>query len=135
MNTTLLLYLKAFGLWVILAISAITVAIIRNGVLLPQLGEQTAHQIGTIIYLVVQFLIIYMFVKRSRLKKTSMLLSVGIYWIILTIIFEFLFGHYVIGHSWEKLFADYNIFEGRLWVLVLINNVAAPLISGRLIRD
>lgn len=135
MNTNLLLYLKSFGIWVILAISAITVAIIRNGVLLPPLGEQTAHEVGTILYLIVQFLIIYMFVKRSRLKKTSTLLSVGIYWLILTITFEFIFGHFVIGHSWEKLFADYNIFKGRLWVLVLINNVAAPLISGKLIRD
>jgi len=135
MNTNLLLYLKSFGIWAILAIGAITVAIIRNGVLLPPLGEQTAHQVGTILYLIVQFLIIYMFVKRSCLKKTSTLLSVGIYWLILTITFEFIFGHFVIGHSWEKLFTHYNIFQGRLWVLVLINNVAAPLISGKLIRD
>jgi hypothetical protein len=23
------------------------------------------------------------------------------------------------GHLWHKLFADYNIFEGRLWSLIL----------------
>jgi hypothetical protein len=135
MNTNLLLYLKSFGIWVILAISAIAVAVFRNGVLLPPFGEQTAHQVGTLLYLILQFLIIYLFVKKSDLKKYSTLLSVGIYWLVLTIIFEFIFGHYVIGHSWEKLFADYNISEGRLWVLVLINNVTAPLISGKLIRD
>jgi hypothetical protein len=38
------------------------------------------------------------------------------------------------GHPWQKLFADYNIFNGRLWLLVLINNISAPLISGKIIK-
>jgi hypothetical protein len=133
-NKHIILYLKAFGLWVVLAISAIIVAFFRNGVLLPQFGEQTAHQIGTLIFLAVQFLIIYFFIKKLKLKETRTTLSIGIFWLTLTIIFEFLFGHYVIGHQWEKIFADYNILKGRLWVLVLINNVIAPIICSKLIK-
>jgi apolipoprotein N-acyltransferase len=37
-----------------------------------------------------------------------------------TIAFEFGFGHFVAGHSWSKLLADYNVFNGRLWLLVLV---------------
>ena len=135
MNKKIILYLKAFGIWFILAVSAILVATFRNEVLLPQFGEQTAHQIGTLLFLIVQFLIIYLFIKRDKLKEIRTALLIGIFWLILTIIFEFLFGHYVIGHPWEKLFADYNILRGRIWVLVLINNVVAPLISSKLIKD
>jgi hypothetical protein len=69
-----------------------------------------------------------------KITETRTLLSIGIFWVVLTIIFEFVFGHYVMGHSWQKLFADYNIFNGRLWILVLINNITAPLISGRIIK-
>ena len=134
MNKKIILYLKAFGIWIILAVSAILVATIRNGVLLPQFGEQTAHQIGTLLFLILQFLIIYLFVKRIKLTETYIALFIGIFWLVLTIIFEFLFGHFVIGHSWEKLFADYNIFKGRLWLLVLLNNVIAPIISSKIIR-
>jgi len=129
-----MLYLKSLGIWFILAISAILVATFRVGVLLPAFVEQTAHQFGTLIYLIVQFIIIFFFIKKIKLKETKTLLGIGLFWVFLTIIFEFIFGHFVIGHSWQKLFADYNIFNGRLWVLVLINNITAPLISGKIFR-
>ena len=129
-----MLYLKLFGIWVILALSAIVVATFRNGVLLPPFGEQTAHQLGTVIFLVVQFIIIFFFIKKLKIKDIKTLLRIGLFWIILTILFEFCFGHYVMGQPWAKLFADYNLFNGRLWVIVLINNIAAPIISGKIIE-
>ena len=129
-----MLYLKSLGIWVILVVSAIVVATFRISVLLPPLGDQTAHQLGTVIYLIVQFTIIYIFIKKMRVKEIKTLLGIGFLWVVITIIFEFVFGHYVMGHSWLKLFADYNVFNGRLWILVLINNIAAPLVSGKIIN-
>ena len=129
-----MLFLKSFGIWLILAVSAIVVATFRVGVLLPQFGEQTAHQLGTILYLIVQFIIIYLFIRKMRIKDVKTLLGIGFFWLVITIIFEFIFGHFVMGHPWQKLFADYNLFNGRLWVLVLINNLFSPLISGKIIK-
>lgn len=129
-----MLYLKSLGIWFILAVSAILVATFRIGILLPAFGEQTAHQLGTVLYLIVQFIIIFFFIKKMKIKEVKTLLSIGIFWVVITIIFEFIFGHYVMGHPWQKLFADYNLLNGRLWVLVLINNLAAPLISGKVIK-
>lgn len=129
-----MLYIKSLGIWFILAVSAILVATFRVGILLPAFGEQTAHQLGTILYLVVQFIIIYFFIRKMKLKETKTLLRIGIFWVVITVIFEFVFGHYIIGHSWQKLFADYDLFNGRLWVFVLINNLAAPLIGGKMIK-
>lgn len=45
---------------------------------------------------------------------------VGAIWLAATVAFEFGFGHYVVGHSWNKLLRDYNFMKGRLWLLVLI---------------
>ncbi|MBE0570398.1 MAG: hypothetical protein IH618_02545 [Ignavibacteriaceae bacterium] len=129
-----MLYLKSLGIWLILAVSAIMVAAFRVGVLLPQFGEPTAHQLGTLLYLIVQLIIIYLFIRKMRIKNVTTLLGIGFFWVVITIIFEFVFGHYVMGHSWQKLFADYNLFNGRLWVLVLLNNIFAPLISGKIIK-
>lgn len=129
-----MLYLKSFGIWFILAISAIVVATFRVKVLLPPLGEQTAHQLGTILYMIVQFIIIFFFIKKIKVREQKTLLGIGIFWVIITIIFEFIFGHYVMGNSWEKLFADYNLFNGRIWILVLANNIAAPVIAGKIIK-
>lgn len=129
-----MLYLKSLGVWLLLAILAIILGSLRNAFLLPTVGDLTAHHIGTVVFLICQFLIIYFFVKRVFVREPGTLLMIGIFWVALTVAFEFLFGHYVIGHSWEKLLADYNIFKGRLWILVLLNNFAAPLISGKMIK-
>jgi len=129
-----MIYLKALGIWVILAVSAIFVATFRIGVLLPSIGEQSAHQLGTFLYLIIQCIIIFFFIKKTKIKEVKTLLGIGVFWVVTTIIFEFVFGHYIMAHSWQKLFADYNIFKGRLWVLVLINNIAAPLVSGKITK-
>jgi hypothetical protein len=120
-----MLYLKSLGIWFILAVSAIVVATLRVSVLLPPFGEQTAHQLGTLLYLIVQFFIIYLFIRRMKIKDVKILLGIGIFWVVITIIFEFVFGHYVMGHSWQKLFANYKLLNGRLRVLVQNNNTAA----------
>jgi len=129
-----MLFVKSLGIWLLLAVSAILVAVFRVEVLLPQFGEQTAHQLGTILYLIFQFIIIYLFIRKMKIKDVKTLLGIGFFWVVITVIFEFVFGHYVMGHSWQKLFADYNLLNGRLWVLVLLNNIFAPLISGKIIQ-
>lgn len=49
----------------------------------------------------------------------------------MTVVFEFGFGHYVMGHSWEMLLHDYNVLEGRLWVVVLAAVWAGPVLLQR----
>lgn len=126
-----MLLLKALGIWFLLAALAIFNGAIRTLFILPAFGEQTAHVIGTLIFLLFQFIVIYFFIRKASITETSELIKIGVFWVIISIIFEFIFGHFVMGHSWEKLFADYNILKARLWSLVLLNNLAAPLITGK----
>jgi hypothetical protein len=46
----------------------------------------------------------------------------------MTITFEFGFGHFVAGHSWAKLLADYNILQGRVWSLFLVWITVLPFV-------
>jgi hypothetical protein len=48
------------------------------------------------------------------------------FWVALTVAIEFLAGHYLFGHSWQKLFADCDLAQGRIWVLVLVAYFSAP---------
>lgn len=75
-----------------------------------------------------------MFIRKLRIKDAKTLLGIGFFWVVITVIFEFVFGHYVMGLSWQKLFADYNLFNGRLRALVLLNNFFAPIISGKILK-
>jgi hypothetical protein len=49
----------------------------------------------------------------------------------MTVGFEFLFFHYVAGHSWADLLDANRFWEGRLWVLVLLTLALAPFIAAR----
>jgi len=51
-------------------------------------------------------------------------------WTAMTVCFEFGFFHFVAGVPWEKLLADYNLFAGRLWVLVLLTTLGGPAMIG-----
>ncbi|MEW6447103.1 MAG: hypothetical protein AB1426_03305, partial [Bacillota bacterium] len=57
---------------------------------------------------------------------------IGLIWLVLTVAFEFGFGHFVMGHSWSRLLHDYNLLKGRLWVLVLLWVAIAPYVFYRL---
>jgi hypothetical protein len=49
----------------------------------------------------------------------------------MTLAFEFLFGHFVAGHSWARLLQDYNLLAGRVWVLLLAWVALAPYLFYR----
>jgi hypothetical protein len=70
-------------------------------------------------------------IRRWRPRSTAQALGVGALWLGLTVAFEFLFGHYVAGHSWARLVQDYDLLSGRLWPLVLLWVAAAPYLLSR----
>jgi hypothetical protein len=65
-----------------------------------------------------------------RPTTTRVAWSIGALWVTLTLAFEFLAGHYVFGTPWRQLLADYNIFRGRIWVLVLVTTATAPWLAA-----
>ena len=56
---------------------------------------------------------------------------VGALWLSLTVAFELLFGHYVLGQSWERLRAAYDPANGNLWLLVLFTTLCGPFLAGK----
>jgi hypothetical protein len=87
-----------------------------------------------VIFSVAIFTVTYIFLKYSGVSGTSrQFIYVGLMWLFLTICFEFLFGHFVIGHSWHRLLYDYNIFEGRIWLLVLIVTATSPWLANKIL--
>jgi hypothetical protein len=57
--------------------------------------------------------------RRWPIPTTGEALTIGAWWFALTVAFEFGFGRAVAKQSWEELFADYNLADGRTWPLVL----------------
>jgi len=133
MNAAIFLY--AFGVWVIFGVLAIINGVIRNRFYAPITGKYKAHVISTIIAICFVVAGTYLFLRFIGIEYSNLeLLLVGVFWVISTIIFEFIFGHYVIGNPWEKLVADYNILKGRVWSLFLLTELVSPLLIGMLLK-
>jgi hypothetical protein len=126
-----MLLLKSFIIWILFVFLAILNGTSRQKYISPKLGDYSGHVISTVILILVIFVVTFFFVRHLQTDSTKDLLTIGIFWVVLTVLFEFGFGHYVMGHPWSRLLADYNIFKGRLWCLVLLNNLVAPLICGK----
>lgn len=67
-------------------------------------------------------------------KNTLKLLGVGSFWLMLTVGFELLFGRYVMGLSWARIGADYNLAAGGLMPLGLLVLFFSPMIAKKLPR-
>ena len=121
---------KALLAWFVLLVLMIGNGILRVNVLQPRLGEAAARQVASLTGVAIILAFSHLFVRWQAGATRRQLLQAGGLWLALTIVFEFLFGHYVSGMSWQALLADYNIFRGRLWPLILLAALLGPWLWG-----
>lgn len=124
--------LKYVIAWLVLPILGIINGSIREFGYKNLMGELTAHQISTLTGVVLFGLYIWFLTGVWKIESSRQAVAIGLIWLGLTILFEFVFGHYVMKHQWSRLLHDYNIIRGRLWVLVLIWTTIAPYVFFKL---
>jgi hypothetical protein len=118
--------------WLGFTVVAVAGGIFRVMFLESRLGSYAANVVETLglvallagmIWLAVPWLL-------PSLGKPD-LRRLGIYWLMLTLGFEFLFGHFVDGASWSALLSNYDIMAGRLWILVPLTMGFGPSLAAR----
>ncbi len=110
---------------------------ILNGALREKVYDQfmpelSAHQLSTFIGIILFGVYIWILTGVCRIESSKQAFVIGGMWLIMTVAFEFLFGRYVVGNTWNKLFRDYNLLKGRVWPLVLIWIAVAPYVFYRI---
>jgi len=88
--------------------------------------ELAAHQISCFTGIFLFFLYSLFLFGRWPVENARQALVVGLLWLLLTVAFEFIFGHYTAHQPWSKLLQDYNILAGRLWTIVLVAVACLP---------
>lgn len=118
--------------WFLLAVVAIINGVLREGTYGKHVSDLAAHQISTLTAIVLTGIVVSVFYRASPLESAHQAWTIGLLWFVMTISFEFGFGHFVAGHSFSRLFADYNLFQGRVWVLFLVWVAVMPYLFFRL---
>ncbi|MDY6819070.1 MAG: hypothetical protein SVG88_10455 [Halobacteriales archaeon] len=120
----------AVGIWLGLAVVAILNATVREVLISPVVGNYWGHVASTGTFIALLAIIAGRYFTRLTDHTVVELLAIGGLWLVLTVVFEFGFGHYVMGASWERLLADYDLLAGRVWVLVLVALATFPVLFG-----
>ncbi len=131
-RTRLSIAIRAVTVWLVLICAEILHGIARGVFLVPRVGEFRSSQIGVFTGSLIILVIALVFVRWIGASRTTGLLAVGVLWLGLTLSFEVLFGRFVVGASWERLAADYNVLEGGLLPLGMLILTLSPLIAARL---
>jgi hypothetical protein len=126
--------LRATVVWFLILLFAVLNGGVREGWLIPRFGELKGRALSTILLCILVLASSWFTIGWIRPSSTGEALKVGVLWLVLTLGFEFLVGHYVFGNSWAALLEDYNVSRGRLWILVPLLVLVAPLMMARMKR-
>jgi hypothetical protein len=117
--------------WLGGALIGVANGVVRETTFGKRAGETAAHQISVLTAIAAFAGYFSMLQRRWPIRDADEALKVGSVWLGLTVGFEFGFGRLVARKPWNELLADYNLFRGRLWPLVLMWLAAGPEITRR----
>ncbi|HEY9050261.1 MAG TPA: hypothetical protein VIQ03_01875 [Gammaproteobacteria bacterium] len=124
--------LKAIGIWCILVVCAILNGLLRENILNPFLGQQIALPVSGLILSLLILAVTWLFIPFFETRPAMDYWLIGALWLGITLAFEFMFGHYAMGKSWQDIFQVFNIFKGNLFLLTLLASLVAPRLMARL---
>jgi hypothetical protein len=114
--------------WVVMAVAMTINGAVRVKVFAPRWGDVWAGAASA-----ASGIALIQFIARQAMRfpaSPRQRILFAALWLLLTLTFEFTFGHYVGRKSWSELLANYNLAQGRLWPIVLASLVAAPFVWG-----
>lgn len=119
--------IKYFIAWLPMVLIGIANGVLREFLMIEPLGDELAHQVSTFTLFVLLGVYIWFIVNKIGIHSIRESWLAGAAWSILTVLFEFSLGYFS-GQSIPELLNAYNIFEGRLWIIIPLWVGVAPRI-------
>ena len=115
--------------WLAILVLAFANGAVRQGLLIPRIGERGGHVVSTLLLAALVLVASWLLVPWIRPESLREAWGIGGLWLVLTLAFEFLAGHFLFGDPWKRLLAEYDITAGRIWVLVLACTLLGPVLA------
>jgi hypothetical protein len=123
--------IRAGTVWFGIMLLAILNGAARDILLVPRMGDLAARAISCIT--LGGLILVVAWISLPWIRPASMgdAWTIGALWLVMTLTFEFVAGHYLFRTPWPTLLADYNLLAGRLWIVVLAATLIAPALAYR----
>ena len=120
--------------WLVMLLVSVANGAGRDLFYAHSMSELAAHQLSTLTSMLLLGAVMWFFMRLSPPSSGGQAVSIGLFWLALTVAFEFIFFHFIGGHSWSALLLNYNILQGRVWIVLLLWIALAPFVFYRLRR-
>lgn len=117
---------KAILLWFVLMVLAIANGTVRLKLIIPFTGLAAGLAISTVMLCALILLTTWLSIRWMGPQDGQQAWRIGLLWLAMTLAFEFGAGHFLFKKPWSELLVDYDITQGRIWVLVPIVTAVAP---------
>jgi hypothetical protein len=121
---------RATLVWMLIILAESLHGIIRNVFIAPHIGDLRARQLGVLVGSGIVFIIGWLTCRWMGAGTRGAQLGVGLYWVILTIVFEIALGR-ATGASWDRIFSDYNPARGGFMLLGLAFMAVTPMLTAK----
>ena len=122
---------KALVVWVAILALAVANGTFREAVLTPKLGTTPALILSGLLLSLLTLAATYLLLPWLGIRRPGQLLLIGLFWLALTVVFEFSFG-LLRGEALTALLEAYRFKDGNIWLVVLAVTTAAPWLAAKL---
>lgn len=125
---------KALLVWLGIIFVETIHGVLRAIVLVPIVGDLRARQLGVPIGSLLILIVSILTITWLGTGKNTQLLCIGVLWVVLTLVFEFVLGYFILGLAIDRLTSDYDMSRGGYMLLGLVFLLFSPLIAAKLRR-
>lgn len=123
---------KAFAVWLLMASAAIVNGLVRDSLLAAWMGGAAALPVSGVLLALLVFGIAYLCLPLFGRLRAMAYVGIGLFWVGVTLAFEFAMEHYALGKPWSEVFRVFDFRRGNLFSLVLVVTFGAPWLAARL---
>jgi hypothetical protein len=124
--------LKALVLWIAIVVLAILNGALREKMLIPAIGTFAGLVASGIILSICIVSVAFFTAPWYSPLPSSQYWLIGLFWLLLTLLFEFSFGRFVQHKDWAQLLQAYTFKGGNIWPVVLAVTFLSPWLAARL---
>jgi uncharacterized PurR-regulated membrane protein YhhQ (DUF165 family) len=124
--------LKAAALWLVILVLAVLNGALRDQMIIPVIGSLGGLVASGTILSVCIFLVAFVAAPWYGPLASRQWLRVGLFWLLLTLVFEFSFGRFVQHKAWVELLDAYTFRGGNIWPVVLLTTFLSPWLAARI---
>lgn len=126
------LFLKTGVIWFLIAVLAVGNGVFRQSVLVPGIGHSLALPLSGIILSVIVFAVTCLFFSFFGKQTVLGYFLIGVQWVVMTLVFEFMLGHYLLDRSLSEILQVFDIMNGDFFLIVLLVSLFSPLLSAKI---